>query len=229
MSRSNREILETYFPIASFIATVIGPKCEIVVHDIHDLEHSIIFIENGHISGRKVGDGSTDLVLKLLQDKTYQNESFIANYKGKGSNGQIYRSATYYIKNDANQLVGMMCLNIDISHLEVAADWIQAVLIGGGLFPATTAPVQKAVEDKQAIEYLQGNVDDILTHVIDSVISQSEIPLERLSPSEKMELVKQLNDQGAFLLKGGVMQVAKAFNLSEPTIYRYLQKIKDEY
>lgn len=220
-------ILEKYFPIASFIAAIVGPKCEVVIHDINNLEHSIIHIENAYISGRKIGDGSTDLVLKLIQDKTYQNEPYLANYKGKGSKGQSYRSSTYYIKDDEGTLIGLMCLNIDITHLDIAASWIQDILVGGGLHAISTEPVQKDPEEKPAIEYLQGNVDDILSHVIANVINQSEIPIERLSASEKVDLVKQLNDQGVFLLKGGVMEVAKALNTSEPTIYRYLQKIKD--
>lgn len=227
MSNKNRAILEKHFPIASFIAAIIGPKVEVVIHDINDLEHSIIHIENGHISGRKIGDGSTDLVLKLLQDKTYQNEAYIANYKSKGSKGSSYRSSTYYIKDEDGTLVGMMCLNIDITHLDVAASWIQDMITGGGLLPSSTKPNLIAAEEKPTIEYLQGNVDDIISHVIETIVAQSEVPLDRLSSLEKMELVKQLNDQGVFLLKGGVMQVAKAINTSEPTIYRYLQKLKD--
>lgn len=225
MQSANRAILAKYFPIASFIAAIIGPKCEVVIHDVNDLEHSIIFIENAHNSGRQVGDGSTDLVLKLIQDKRYQHTDYIANYQAKGPKGQSYRSSTFFIKDEQGTLIGLMCLNMDITHLDIAANWIQDLLHGGGALMAS--PQQQQQDSKPATEYLQGNVDDMLSHIIESVVSQSEIPLDRLSPAEKMELVKQLHDQGVFLLKGGVMQVAKAFNLSEPTIYRYLHKIKE--
>ncbi|MFP3381633.1 helix-turn-helix domain-containing protein, partial [Bacillus sp. SIMBA_069] len=39
-------------------------------------------------------------------------------------------------------------------------------------------------------------------------------------------VVKILNEKGAFLLKGGVSEVAKYLDVSEATIYRYLNKIK---
>jgi len=227
MSHRNRHILESYFPIASFIASIVGPKCEVVIHDIEDLEHSIIHIENSYISGRKIGDGSTDLVLKLIQDKRYKESNYIANYEAKGPNGQTYRSSTYYIKDEQAQLVGLMCLNIDITHLEVAASWIQDILNGGQLNPISPFEVSSQEKPKQASEYLQGNVDEIITHIIESAVGQLQIPPERLSSNEKIELVKQLNEQGVFLLKGGVMQVAKVLNVSEPTVYRYIQKIKD--
>jgi len=227
LKTENHPLLEKYFPIASFIASIIGPKCEVVVHDIHNLEHSIIHIENGYISGRKVGDGSTELVLKLLQEKTYNDQPFIVNDKGKGSRNQTFRSSTYFIKDQTDTLIGMMCLNIDVTHLDIAAGWIQNLLEGGGIYPSEPKTAVAAGSEKPVSEYLQGNVDDILTHIIEKVLAQQSVPLDRLTAQEKMELVKELNDQGVFLLKGGVMQVAKAFNLSEPTVYRYLQKIKE--
>jgi predicted transcriptional regulator YheO len=221
-----RNCLEAYFPIASFIASIIGSKCEVVIHDISNPERSIVFIENGYISGRKIGDSSTDLVLKLLKDESYREQPFIANYKARGAQGQVFRSATYYIKNSSSELVGMMCINIDVTHMEVATEWIQNILQGGSTIPPVPLIPQQEVVEKQTEEYLQGNVDDLLQHMIDSVLGKINVPAERLSSQEKIDLVKVLNEQGVFLLKGGVSQVAKSLMISEPTVYRYLQKIK---
>lgn len=223
-------ILESFFPIASFIAAIIGPKCEVVVHDISNPESSIIFIENGHISGRKIGDGSTDLVLKILKAEAYREQPFIANYKASSAKGQNFRSSTYFIKNNEGQLIGLMCLNIDITHMEIAAEWVNSILQGGSLLPQTSISMDTDTDapkdDKPSTEYLQGNVDDLLKHIIASVLSKLSIPIERLSPQEKIEIVKELNEQGVFLLKGGVSHVAAALSISEPTVYRYLQKFK---
>lgn len=222
---ATRRLLESYFPIASFIAAIVGPKCEVVVHDISDPERSIIFIENGHISGRKIGDGSTDLVLKILKGEAYRDRHYIVNYKATGPRGQQFRSSTYFIKNTEGTLVGLMCLNIDITHMEVAAEWINHVLQGGAL--TLPAPMDTASEDKpQESEFLQGNVDDLLQHMINNALSKMNLPIDRLSSNEKIEIVKELNEQGVFLLKGGVSQVASALSISEPTVYRYLQKLR---
>lgn len=227
MGSENRQYLEKFYPIASFIAAIIGPKCEVVVHDISDPEHSIVHIENGYISGRSVGDSSTDLVLKILKSEAYHEEPFIANYKASGKLGQNFRSSTYFIKNDQNKLVGLLCLNIDVTHMEVAVEWIQNILQGGpNPYMSPPAVTEAPKEEKQAAEYLQGNADDLLQHMISSVISRLQIPPERLSSQEKIEIVRELNDLGVFLLKGGVSQVALALSISEPTVYRYLQKLK---
>ena len=43
-----------------------------------------------------------------------------------------------------------------------------------------------------------------------------------------MTIVKELQKQGIFLLKGAVKEVAKALNTSEPSIYRYLQNLSQK-
>lgn len=226
MGSENRRYLEKYYPIASFIAAIIGPKCEVVVHDISDPERSIVFIENGYISGRKVGDASTDLVLKILKSEAYLEKHFIANYKASGKLGQNFRSSTYFIKNDQNKLVGLLCLNIDVTHMEVAAEWIQHILQGGLNPGAAPLAEETTKEDKQTTEYLQGNADDLLQHMVSTVLGRLTIPPERLSSQEKIEIVRELNELGVFLLKGGVSHVATSLSISEPTVYRYLQKLK---
>ena len=49
--------LESLKQIAAGIAAQFGDKCEVVIHDVSSShpEHTIVHIENGHVSGRKVG------------------------------------------------------------------------------------------------------------------------------------------------------------------------------
>lgn len=51
--------------IAQDIAAEFGADCEVVIHDLktQEPEHSIIYIVNGHVTGRNVGDGPSDAVL----------------------------------------------------------------------------------------------------------------------------------------------------------------------
>ena len=51
--------LQFLFQLAKGIASQFGPNCEVVVHDLdsNDPESSIVAIENGQVTGRKVGDG----------------------------------------------------------------------------------------------------------------------------------------------------------------------------
>lgn len=48
--------LELLCQIAKGIAAQFGSHCEVVVHDLtRHADHTIVAIENGHVSGRKVG------------------------------------------------------------------------------------------------------------------------------------------------------------------------------
>ena len=51
--------LEMLKQLAGALAAQFGPNCEVVIHDLaaQNAEHPIVHIENGHVSGRKVGDG----------------------------------------------------------------------------------------------------------------------------------------------------------------------------
>ena len=44
--------------IAHDIASQFGPDCEVVIHDLktNEPEHSIVYIENGHVTGRGIGE-----------------------------------------------------------------------------------------------------------------------------------------------------------------------------
>ena len=61
--------LQFLFQLARGIAGQFGPNCEVVVHDLasNDPESSIVAIENGHVTGRKVGDGPSHVVLEALR------------------------------------------------------------------------------------------------------------------------------------------------------------------
>lgn len=61
--------LQFLFQLAKGIASQFGPNCEVVVHDLdsNDPESSIVAIENGQVTGRKVGDGPSHVVLETLR------------------------------------------------------------------------------------------------------------------------------------------------------------------
>ena len=51
--------LELLKQMAHTIAMQFGRDCEVIIHDLtsKDMEHTIVHIENGHVTNRKLGDG----------------------------------------------------------------------------------------------------------------------------------------------------------------------------
>ena len=62
------KLLELLEQIAKAIAAQFGSNCEVVLHELSGKSaySSIVAIENGHVTGRKVGDGPSHVVLEQL-------------------------------------------------------------------------------------------------------------------------------------------------------------------
>jgi predicted transcriptional regulator YheO len=202
--------------MVDFIAAIMGDNCEVVLHDITTPENSIIAIKNGHLSGRKIGGPLTDLVLKVIQNKSYKSQNYVLNYKASAKL-RPFRSSSFFIKNDKEEIIGVLCVNIDIEPYEKVKELMDKLtLIGSSL--------EKNVSEEQLYE----NVDELLNNMIQEAISIIGVLPERMSAEEKIEVVKNLNNKGAFQLKGAVSNVARAIEVSEPTVYRYLNKLKEQ-
>ncbi|OAA87075.1 transcriptional regulator [Clostridium ljungdahlii] len=213
---NNRELLKKYIPVAKFISEILGDNCEVVIQDITTPNNSIIFIKNGHLTGRNIGSPLTNLVFNIIQNKIYTNKNYAANYKAVG-NFKTFKSSSYFIKNDDNKIIGLLCVNIDVEPYNKVKDLMDKLSF------VSNTDVSKN-ENIKTQEQFYDNVDDLLCTMINEAISEINILPERMSANEKICVVKYLYDKGAFNLKGAVVKVAKALLVSEPTIYRYLNK-----
>ena len=64
--------------MAKGIATQFGSNCEVVVHDLsRHPDHSIVAIENGHVTGRAVGDGASHVVIEQMKDESKMTETAV--------------------------------------------------------------------------------------------------------------------------------------------------------
>lgn len=208
----------SYFePMVDFLADFLGENTEVVLHDLTDLNQSILKIRNAHISGRKEGDPITDLVAKaiMLNDSTV---NFQCNYLGRSKNSRALKCATYYLRNEDQKIMGAICINIEVDDFINAKNFIDKFL--QGITGRIESP-RPRVE-----EHIGMTVPEMVDSRISDIIESRATPIEHLTQADKMEIVSQLNDEGVFLLKGAVAKIAKELCLSEPTIYKYVQKVK---
>ncbi|CCQ96667.1 conserved hypothetical protein [[Clostridium] ultunense Esp] len=215
----NSNLLKQYIPMVDFIADICGPAYEVVLHDISKPESSVIAIRNSHITGRKVGSPMTDLALKILKQKNYTNKDFITNYDGYGEDGKTFLSSTFFIKNTNLELIGMICVNNNTSDIKQFEDSYNAIM----------NRFRFREEDNKDEARYEENIENSLASVANSIITKTiqkiNVPAERMTIEEKIRIVNELDSEGVFLLKGSISQVAKELNISESTVYRYLNKL----
>ncbi|MGH0053929.1 MAG: helix-turn-helix transcriptional regulator [Sphaerochaetaceae bacterium] len=218
-----REELRKYFPIADYIAAINGKRCEVLIHDISDLNHSICYIVNGHITNRTVGGSITNYALELLQRKEYLNKASVTNYTGTTRDGKrILRSSTYFIKDENGEVLGLLCVNMDITDFLRAQESLGDILC----LNVSKKLDKKNIEDES--ERFDGSVEDIVQNIIDQVILESGLQLVNSSIAEKRILIGKMEAKGVFKLKGTVNTVANVLGVSPQTVYRYLQAMNKD-
>lgn len=209
--------LKPYVALVDFLADFLGEDTEIVLHDLTDLEHSVVAIRNNHISGRKLGAPVTDLVLQILHDNDYSENNYLCNYKTHGKSGNLLKSGTFFIKNKKNKIIGILCLNMDIQKLYTLRKSLDALL---------EVTYEENITKQEVHEILGQSVQELTLDKIEEVVRSLSIPPDRMSQEEKVQCIYKLNERGVFLIKGAVSEVAAVLKVSEASIYRYLTKIK---
>lgn len=211
------KILESFIPMVDFYAETLGRNCEVILHDLRQLESSIIAIRNGHVSGRRVGGCITGFALELLEKKVYERKNYIANYVGKTDETQkTVRASTFFIKNLANNVIGMLCVNVDIT----------AFLAARSAIDEFVSMANVASDDDPILpeENLDLDPKALISSRFDRVLSKVGIEPERMTPTEKSAVVFELAELGVFRIKGAVSEISALLRVSEPTIYRYLKR-----
>lgn len=238
-------IISSYMPLVDFLGKLIGPHCEVVLHDLTTPERSVVGIANGHISGREVGAPLTDFALRLIKENAHTALDFLHEYEGALKSGRKVRSSTFFIKGDQNELLGLLCFNVDMSRLQGLHKELDTILsayfTNGGPSPAGAAflanpsvwePGSSQVSMgtnppvTDAHETFSESMEDLINTSIMKAVSPFNLPPDRLSPAERGEVVLSLYKRGFFQLRGAIEHLAEAFALSEASIYRYLKSVQ---
>ena len=212
--------IKKYISIADFLGEVLGKNTEIIIHDLTNYDNSIVHVVNGHISNRKVGDSITDLVLEFIATESKGNKQFICNYNSKTVEGRLLYSSTYFIRNDLNEIIGALCLNSDYYELKKSLSFITSLL--------PNYVDDRIVSLNDVKENLNSNPQKLTLNKIDEVLTKFNVEPTRMTIEEKTEVISALNECGIFNIRGSVQEVANKLMMSEPSIYRYIKKIKDK-
>ena len=161
---SNR--LEMLKQIADALAAQFGPNCEVVIHDLsaQNAEHPIVYIVNGHVTGRKVGDGASYVVVEQLTTNDPAPRDHLA-YLTRTPDGKILKSSTVYIRNSKGKVSAILAINYDISKLLMVESAVHDLI--------STGEPQQALMNKEdkvrAIRFLNQNGAFLVTKSGDKI------------------------------------------------------------
>ena len=200
-------LLKNYFPVADIIAGTFGPGCEVAVHDLEQPDRSVVYVA-GTVTGRKTGQSFDHLVKNVLLNEQFKDDRAI-NYTFE-ANGKTIRSSSALIRDEAHQVIGMICINCDLSAPAAMKAALDAFLNAGGGNTTVEEPDQ--------------NVVDVIDGLIARIIGGANV--RELSRKKLVELVKFMDDKGIFLVRGSMEKVADLLGVSKVTLYSYLDEAK---
>lgn len=206
--------MELLKQIAAGIAAQFGSSCEVVVHDLsRHPDHSIVAIENGHVTGRKVGDGASHVVIEQLQLKDAQPKDHLC-YLTRTPDGKILKSSSMYVRSEKGKVTAILSINYDISALLMVENAV-------GELVSTGEPPQ--AEPEKIV-----NINDLLDDLISQSVTLVGKPVALMNKDDKVKAIRFLNQNGAFLVTKSGDKVAKHFGISKYTLYSYIDKQQEE-
>jgi predicted transcriptional regulator YheO len=194
------DLKDKWGAIVNCIADLLGPKAEVVLHDVSHPDHSIIMIRNGQVTGRTVGAPLTDLGFYMLRESDHRIET-LGIYQSKTDDGKLLQCNAANLRDARGKIEAILCINIDI-----------------------TGEAEKRAHNQRASpppEHYQTNIDQVIERMISDARRAVNGSLTR---DLKFELVRALDAHGVFLARGSVRQVASALEIATPTIYKYIQE-----
>lgn len=202
--------LAKYISIANVIAQTFGKHCEVVIHDLSIPQNSVVYTVNNHVTGRKVGQSFEHLIKDVLLSKKFEHDC-TANYVTMTEDGRKIKSSTALIRNAENKVIGALCINYDLEHLNNMKSFLDEFMAA------------EQEETKTIVEPFE-NIMEIVDDLIDKIIGNSQV--ETLKRKDKIELISFMDKKGLFLIKGAVEKAAEKLQISKVTVYSYLDEIR---
>lgn len=211
--------IENYQRLVRFLGQALGENHEIVLHVLEEDYSYIGEIVNSHISNRSEGGPLTNLALEKIKQEDYKVNDSILNYKVVVKDDKVIQGSTFYIKDDDDNLLGLLCINSDFSkHKNIAKDLLSLINIDIVHF------LNEGEEHtgNHEVEILSADIEEIIQEVIDPVLLDPRVTLTK---DTRLEIVRTLEQKGIFQLKGAIVKVANLLKVTGPSVYRYLQEI----
>ena len=208
-----RHTLDFLKQLAHGLAIQFGSSCEIAIHDLKtkDLEKSIVYIENGHVSNRQTGDGPSGIVLETLQSDPSTIHDKLS-YLTKTEDGRILKSSTFYIRDDDGSISYIFSLNYDITAFTAASTAIQSLIATKDNLPDLTGDSPRQITH---------NVNELLDLLIEQAVAK---PVAMMNKDDKVAVVQYLDHAGAFLITKSGDKVSSYLGISKFTLYSYMGK-----
>ncbi|WP_317855655.1 helix-turn-helix transcriptional regulator [Chakrabartyella piscis] len=212
LTKKDLETLNSYIHVAEATADFWGDCCEVVVHNLENLDHSVMFILNGHLSNRQAGAAISDVTLSFLNRMISEPDLHHLYYFAKNNNGESFKASMCAIYGENKNIIGLFCMNLYMS-TPISA------------FVRCMVPEENAKQESLSENFVEDTKELMLTALEDAkkaVYSNLSI----LPSNKNKEIVALLHQKGIFNLKDSVITIAEQLGISKNTVYMHIRNLK---
>ena len=213
LKTSNHQIFEHYIRVGEIIAEKFSPYLEVIIHDLQDPEHSIIAIFNNHITGRKIGDGTSDIGYKKIANELPDK---IVNYENRSPSGAKLKSSSLTIRNGQGKIIGSMAFNFDLTPFENVQDFFNTI---------TQTSKSKLDDFPKQEQFFVWSVRDDLEQALNKYIIANGLQGKALTRKDKLKVVVLMKKEGHIKKRGAMSILSELLAITRPTLYKYLKDV----
>ena len=191
------------------IATMFGPNCETLVHDMTRPGHPILAIYHGTVTGREVGSTADifgdigDYDETVYEKKDYTNQLVLSR------DGRTLKSSTFNVVGEDYHFA--LGINMDITHLVRAQQMVSELT-------ATSGDLQQTL-----MQDARSHLEELLRECISTVGKEPEV----MKKTDRMRIIRMLYKRRAFTYQKSVAIVAERLNVSRYTVYKYMHELEE--
>ena len=194
---------------AKGIATMFGPNCETLVHDMKRPGHPILAIYNGTVTGREVGSTADifgdigDYDQSIYAKKDYTNQLVLSR------DGRTFKSSTFNVVGDDYHFA--FGINMDITSMVRATQVLTELT-------ATSGDLQQTL-----MQDARSQLEELLRECVSAVGKEPGL----MKKTDRMRIIRMLYKRRAFTYQKSVAIVAERLNVSRYTVYKYMHELEE--
>ncbi|MGG3448891.1 helix-turn-helix transcriptional regulator [Domibacillus aminovorans] len=216
LNEENTKILHGYIPVADMIVATFGSNCEVVIHDVRNVQSSLIYIK-GAVTGREIGAPTTEVILKELR-RYGDNVKDMLGLTARTRDGKFLKTSISFIRNPEGKVIGFLGINFDVTAFAMVNQIISEFSVTHDLDQI----------DRTMNESYAKNIEEVFENLIENTLIDIHVPIDKMSREDKIYFVNQLDEKGAFLIQGSVDRITEVLGVSKQTIYNYLEESRTE-
>ena len=190
------------------IATMFGPSCETLVHDMTRPGHPVLAIYNGTVTGREVGS-TADIFGDIgdYDESVYEKKDYV-NQLVLSRDGRMLKSTTFNVVGEDYHFA--LGINVDITHMVRATQMLSELT-------ATSGELQQTL-----MQDSRSQLEELLRECISAVGKEPDV----MKKTDRMRIIRMLYKRRAFTYQKSVASVAERLNVSRYTVYKYMHELE---